>query len=42
MKLGSVYEDQRQTFLIINNIVITIKAAGKAKGLWTRQYVTKN
>ena len=42
MKLGSVYEDQRQMFLIINNMVITINAAGKAKGLWTRAYVTKN
>ena len=42
MKLGSVYEDQKRTFLIINNIVITINAAGKAKGLWTRAYVTKN
>ena len=42
MKLGSVYEDQRQMFLIINNMVITINAAGKAKGLWTRAYVTNN
>ena len=42
MKLGSVYENQRQMFLIINNMVITINAAGKAKGLWTRAYVTKN
>ena len=42
MKLGSVYEDQRQMFLIINNMVITINAAGKAKGLWTMAYVTNN
>ena len=42
MKLGSVYEDQRQMFLIINNMVITINAAGKAKGLWTRAFVKKN
>ena len=42
MKLGSVYEDQRQMFLTINNMVITINAAGKAKGLWKREYLKNN